>query len=240
MSVAGVGVEYAKRRDWIARYFDERADRWASLTGAEPVGRIRTTVREGRRQIQDAVLSWLPDDLSGARILDAGCGPGSFALRLAERGADVVGIDVSPALVEVARARAAGHPAGERVSVAQGDMLDFDTLGRFDWVVALDSLINYPVPELRAAVVRIAGAADRGVVFTVAPWTPMLALMHAVGSAFPRANRSPAIEPVPVRELRGWIDGAPALDGWRVASEQGVHRGFYISTALHIAREVSA
>lgn len=40
-------------------------------------------------------------------VADLGCGPGAHALALARRGYDVVGIDVSPRMVEVARARAA-------------------------------------------------------------------------------------------------------------------------------------
>ncbi len=236
MASARAVAEYAKRRDWIARYFDERADRWASLTGSEPVGRIRSTVRAGRREIQDAVLSWLPDDLAGARVLDAGCGPGAFAFRLADRGADVTGIDVSPALVRIAQDRADRRRGPGRMRFAVGDMLDFGTHGRFDFVVALDSLINYPRAELHGALARVAGATDAGIVFTVAPRTPLLAMMHAVGSAFPRANRSPAIEPVPVAGLRRWLGEAPALAGWSVGHECAVRRGFYISTALHLER----
>jgi SAM-dependent methyltransferase len=40
-------------------------------------------------------------------VADLGCGPGAFALELARRGYDVVGVDESPRMVEVARARAA-------------------------------------------------------------------------------------------------------------------------------------
>jgi SAM-dependent methyltransferase len=40
-------------------------------------------------------------------VADLGCGPGAHALALARRGYDVVGVDGSPRMVEVARARAA-------------------------------------------------------------------------------------------------------------------------------------
>src|SRR4029077_8211934 len=41
-----------------------------------------------------------------ARLLDAGCGPGLYATRLATRGYEVFGVDVSPAAVEHAKASA--------------------------------------------------------------------------------------------------------------------------------------
>lgn len=51
-----------------------------------------------------ATLSLLPD-VNGMLVLDAGCGPGLYAQILKERGADVVSIDVSPKMLELARKR---------------------------------------------------------------------------------------------------------------------------------------
>lgn len=51
-----------------------------------------------------AMLSLLPD-IHGARILDAGCGSGWYAMQLVERGAQVDGIDASAAMVDYARTR---------------------------------------------------------------------------------------------------------------------------------------
>lgn len=233
MSAHHLGEGYTSRRDWIGRYFDARAERWEMLTGAAPVGRIRTTVRDGRREVQDAVLSWLPSDLTGVSILDAGCGPGSFCVRLAERGAQVTGIDVSAALVDVARARASEFQGPGSIELRVGDMLgsgpDEES---FDYIVALDSLINYPVAELRQALIGIAGKARRGVIFTVAPRTRTLAAMHGFGKLFPRSNRAPAIEPVATGPLVEWVNGADDMERWAVANRHDVHRGFYISTAF--------
>jgi SAM-dependent methyltransferase len=47
----------------------------------------------------------LVGDVAGARVLDAACGPGLYLEELLERGADVVGCDASPAMVDLARAR---------------------------------------------------------------------------------------------------------------------------------------
>jgi SAM-dependent methyltransferase len=48
-------------------------------------------------------------DVSGRRVLDAACGPGFYIHELLTRGAEVVGCDASPAMVELARARTEGR-----------------------------------------------------------------------------------------------------------------------------------
>ncbi len=49
-----------------------------------------------------AILSTLPDDLTGWRILDAGCGTGAMSIELARRGARVLGIDLAPEIIRFA------------------------------------------------------------------------------------------------------------------------------------------
>ena len=68
------------------------------------------------------MLGQLPSDLTGLRVLDAGCGPGVAAMELAARGAEVVAVDISPRLIGIAQERC---PADlrERITWVQGDML---------------------------------------------------------------------------------------------------------------------
>ncbi len=54
------------------------------------------------------------------RVLDLGCGPGQIAAYLGGRGVDVEGVDLSPAMVDAARAL---HP---RIAFRVGDMLALD------------------------------------------------------------------------------------------------------------------
>ena len=56
-----------------------------------------------------ALQSLIPPDLNGLKILDAGCGSGALAAWLLENGADVIGIDLSPAMVEEAGLRCEGR-----------------------------------------------------------------------------------------------------------------------------------
>src|SRR5215467_12002331 len=97
---------YDLRRAQLETYFDRTAvEAWSRLTSDAPVSRIRATVRAGRDRMRTTLLDWLPRDLSGSRILDAGCGTGALAMEAARRGAHVVAIDVATTLVELARER---------------------------------------------------------------------------------------------------------------------------------------
>ncbi len=229
--------DYAARRAWIAEYFDRTAAAaWAQLTSDAPVGRVRATVRAGRTRMRETLLSWLPRDLTGERVLDAGCGTGALALELAVRGAEVVAIDLSPTLVSLARDRvdaAAGPVVSSRIDFRAGDMLD-PSLGSFTRVVAMDSIIHYRVGDMRAVLSAFMARTERSVTFTVAPRTPLLAAMHAAGRLFPRGDRAPAIEPVETRVLRQSLDAIS--DEWLVGRTQRISSGFYTSEAMELVR----
>ncbi|MFY0512721.1 class I SAM-dependent methyltransferase [Streptomyces anulatus] len=59
----------------------------------------------------------LAEELGARRVLDIGCGTGVFALLLADRGIEVVGVDPARASLDVARAK----PGGDRVRWIHGD-----------------------------------------------------------------------------------------------------------------------
>jgi magnesium-protoporphyrin O-methyltransferase len=59
--------------------------------------------------MRNLLLSNLPVDMKGMRLLDAGCGTGALAIAAAERGAEVLAIDVSGGLIDIARKRAPDH-----------------------------------------------------------------------------------------------------------------------------------
>jgi magnesium-protoporphyrin O-methyltransferase len=229
-------LSYEQRRSQIETYFDRTAsDAWAKLTSDAPVGRIRATVRAGRDEMRATLLSWLPDDLLGFRLLDAGCGTGVLSVAAAQRGASVVAVDLSPTLVDLARERLPSSLGLGEIDFRSGDMLS-SALGEFDYVVGMDSLIHYNAPDAVKAVAALAQRTRCGLLFTFAPSNPLLAAMHALGKLFPRGDRSPAIEPVSPARLTRLIDAQPLLDGWRQGRTRRVKSGFYTSQALELLR----
>lgn len=210
--------------DRVAGYFDGTATQvWERLTSDAPVSGIRRTVRAGRDAMRAMMLDRLPADLTGARVLDAGCGTGAATAELAARGAQVVAIDISAQLIGIAAERLDPALAG-RVQFHAGDMLD-PRFGHFDAVIAMDSLIYYDEDDLRRALRGLAVRAGQ-TVFTVAPRTPLLMAMWHAGRLFPRADRSPTMIPHDWRRLRRGVTGLDRVG--RVA------RGFYISECLEL------
>ena len=229
----GAQSDYLARRGEIETYFDRTAAQaWARLTSDAPLGRIRTSVRAGRDHMRATLLSWLPDDLEGRRLLDAGCGTGALSIEAARRGAQVLAIDLSPTLVSLAAERVPPE-LSQRVRFVSGDMLD-QRLGAFDHVVLMDSLIHYRHEDAVRALERLAQRTTGSMLFTHVPSNPMLATMRAVGRLFPRGDRAPDVEPVADALLRRRVMQADALRGWQFGRDERVSSGFYKSHAQEL------
>ncbi|WP_214110761.1 class I SAM-dependent DNA methyltransferase [Acrocarpospora catenulata] len=101
---------------------------------------------------QIAAGEWLIKQLQpGARVLDVGCGTGSpTAQQFAEAGCEVVGLDISPVMLDLARKNV---PEG---TFLLRDVTDLDdSLGRFDAVVAFFVLLMLPRAEIVTALKKI-------------------------------------------------------------------------------------
>ena len=226
---------YEERRSQLETYFDRTAvEAWSRLTSDAPVSRIRATVRAGRDQMRATLLGWLPADMRGMRLLDAGCGTGALSVEAARRGAHVTAVDISQTLVDLGRERSPRDLGDGRIEFMVGDMLD-PALGRFDYVVGMDSLIHYRPQDTVRVLSGLVQRTRRAVLFTFAPRTPALALMHAVGRFFPRGDRAPSIEPVSEATLRALIGAEPQLAGWSALRTARIDSGFYMSQALELA-----
>lgn len=132
--------------------------RWEQIGQQNPdrshwyIERFRTMAAEGADLHGEARLidAMVP---RGARILDAGCGPGRVGGELARRGHTVVGVDVDPLLIEAARA---DHP-GSRWFV--GDLAELDLPAEgvtepFDIVVMAGNVMTFLAPGSEAEVLR--------------------------------------------------------------------------------------
>lgn len=125
-----------------------RADHYDGF--AEAYARENETGLFNAHYARPAILD-LVGDVSGRRVLDAGCGSGPLVADLAERGAQVVGFDASPAMVRIAQQRL--DPSVPVLVADLGASLPFGT-GEFDDAVA-SLVLHYledwsgPLAELR-------------------------------------------------------------------------------------------
>jgi 2-polyprenyl-3-methyl-5-hydroxy-6-metoxy-1,4-benzoquinol methylase len=90
------------------------ADGWAE--------RVRTKTDWARPVLLDKPHLELVGNVSGTRVLDAGCGEGRFARMLAKRGADVTGVDLSEKMIAHARQQEEAQTLG--IDYHVGDMCD--------------------------------------------------------------------------------------------------------------------
>jgi 2-polyprenyl-6-hydroxyphenyl methylase/3-demethylubiquinone-9 3-methyltransferase len=100
--------------------------------------------------------------LSGARVLDVGCGGGLLAEALTGAGAHVTGIDLAPGMIEVARLHAAQSQLAIEYRVCDAEQLANDAPATFDAVTCMEMLEHVPDPAAMvatlAALVRPGGA----------------------------------------------------------------------------------
>ncbi|MGW1674152.1 class I SAM-dependent methyltransferase [Streptomyces sp. NPDC002324] len=136
-------------------------DRWAELTGGqagEEYARRFARLTESGHDVHGEATFCAELLEAPARVLDAGCGTGRIAIRLAELGHECVGVDVDPSMLAVARRNA---PAQEWLL---GDLAHLGLLGLkpdFDLVLAAGNVIPLLAPGTEPAVVRQLAAALR-------------------------------------------------------------------------------
>ena len=205
------------------------------MTGAAGMARTyagwrASTLGRITDRLEDALLRDLLGDVAGHAVLDLGCGDGALAVRLATAGAQVVGLDADPAMLQAAAVRAAA--AGVRVQFATGraEALPF-TAGRFDVVIAVTVLCFVPDAETAfreiARVLRPGGAVVIGELGRWSLWALRRRIRGWFGNRLWRAarfrtgadlRRLAAGAGLDVRALRGAVFYPPvAALAWAMA-----------------------
>ncbi|QOV40858.1 methyltransferase domain-containing protein [Streptomyces ferrugineus] len=129
-------------------------DRWAELTGGqagEEYARRFAQLAESGHDVHGEAAFCAALLKPAARILDAGCGTGRIAIRLAELGHDCTGVDVDRSMLAIARRDA---PA---LAWLHGDLAHLDSLALepgFDLALAAGNVIPLLAPGTEPAVVR--------------------------------------------------------------------------------------
>jgi hypothetical protein len=118
------------------------------------------------------VLKWIDEDGSataGKTFCDAGCGVGSLAIPLAQRGAKVRASDISQAMADEGGRRAAAMELKGEVTFETADLESLQ--GKYDTVTCIDVLIHYPTEKMDAMVGHLCDVAEDRFIISFAPYT---------------------------------------------------------------------
>ena len=158
-------------------------------------------------------------------FIDAGCGTGQLTAELSKRGASVVATDISQSLIQLAKNRI-DECYHQKISFHVGDLCSED-LGKFDYIVAMDSLVYYSLNDLTRILTELKHRTDREIIFTVAPRTKLLQAMWYLGKLAPKGDKSPVMVPQSLTKISKSLAGiADINDLGRISS------GFYISQGV--------
>jgi SAM-dependent methyltransferase len=140
--------------------------------------------------------------VSGTRLLDVACGTGNSALPAARRGAEVIGVDIAPNLIQQAIARAKSEGVQAEFREGDAEQLPFPD-GQFDVVVSMFGAMFAPRPDIVASELARVCRADG--LIAMANWTPE----GFVGKTFALTSRYvPPPEGIPAPVLWGNEDVA--------------------------------
>ena len=118
----------------VRRYFDSHAQQFDAIYRTEKglsqklVDHFFHQVIHRRFQL---TLEWC-GPVEGKKVLDIGCGPGQYAIELARRGAEVVGLDFAPSMTDLARQEAAAVGLADRCRFFEADFLTWQAPHSFD------------------------------------------------------------------------------------------------------------
>jgi SAM-dependent methyltransferase len=113
----------------------------------------------------------------GGPVLELGCGTGRIALELAREGVEVVGVELSPAMLDFARRKA--DAAGVAVTWALGDIRSFDLGRTFPLVLLPYNTLNHllDMDSIRRCFATLRRHLDPGSRFVVDTFQPSLAFL---------------------------------------------------------------
>jgi magnesium protoporphyrin O-methyltransferase len=218
----------------VANYFETSGfSRWTAIYGAGGIPPIWRVIREGHEDAIAQVIAWVRSDRHRT-ALDAGCGTGNLAIRLADCGYEVDGFDVSASMVSFARYICRDRTKGIQPHFHVGDIAALEATPRsYDLVCCLDVLFHYPLDEVKTMLTRLADISAHKLVGSFALRTTWNALWMEIGQRFfHKKNRMTHLHLFTYDQVERVLFRA----GFRITRKSRVKRFFYDSFVFEAVR----
>ena len=164
--------------------FEELKERHAVVWGSGPYHGVTETITDIHRIVTERL-----DPQPGERLLDLACGTGAVAELAAAAGAEVLGVDIAPALIEQARDRAAQRRLDIDYRVGDAEALDLEDAS-FDLVASTCGVMF--APDHRAVATELARVTKPGGRIALVCWTPESGLAQVFAVMRPFQPAPPA------------------------------------------------
>ena len=167
IGTVGVGEEFAAAGFGVRAHGGEHAEIYGGLPGIANLGYLveeavyhpgdSFTVPDApvRALLVPVSAPWLKI-APGKRVLDVGCGVGRWSRLLAQRGAVVVGVDLSPTMIAEAQRRAVRDGVLQRCRFEVGDLSSLELGEQFDFILAVTVLQHIIDPAALRGACRFA------------------------------------------------------------------------------------
>ena len=132
----------------VRRHFDGEAARFDAIYDTEKgvARRCLDALFRGVVRKRFSLTFARCGDVTGQRVLDVGCGSGRYSVEFARRGALVTGLDMAPAMLDMARSAAAGAGVDRRCRFEAGEFLQWQVPRGFDICLGIGFFDYVPDP----------------------------------------------------------------------------------------------
>lgn len=153
--------------------------------------------------------------LRGKRILDYGCGAAEAGTYFAKQGAKVVGVDVSPGMLDVAKRLAERHGTSIEVRQVTGSAIPADA-GEFDLIYGNGVLHHVDLSRAKPELARVLKPSGKACFIEPLTYNPVIEVYRRIADTV----RTPDEHPL----------SFPDIDGFRAHFDDVSHREFWLST----------
>ena len=236
MKEEGLQEQKQSEKVEVLTYFNGTGfERWNRIySNSDDVNKVQRNIRIGHQKTVDDVISWIKEaeGIAQKTFCDAGCGVGSLSLPLVELGAAAVtASDISEAMVAETKRRA--ELEGLDLTRMTFKISDLESLkGSFHTVVCLDVFIHYPQKAAEEMVRHLCNLTEQRLIVSFAPYTPLLALLKAIGQFFPGPSKTTRAY---ILREKGIVDAAINC-GFRIKRRKLNQAPFYFSQLIEFEK----